>query len=220
MKTNKDTDLREALRRRYANTPSLPTDFTERLRERMDTKPAASHRRHWWGWMSAAAACLLIAIGLGVYHEFNKAPHSIAKLSAPDNKTECTQLSNRVHPIEQPSAPDEVIECTQPSNRVHLTEQLSASDRTTEHTRPTKRTHPTEISDTLGNGIWRSERNVALAIQMLSECEETILREEQEMRNHIIQATFNATPQPANAVLVTNEAGDYEVIETKTIIEI
>ena len=220
MKTNKDTDLREALRRRYANTPSLPTDFTERLRERMDTKPAASHRRHWWGWMSAAAACLLIAIGVGVYYEFNKAPHSIAKLSAPDNKTECTQLSNRVHPIEQSSAPDEVIECTQPSNRVHPTEQLSASNRTTEHTRPTKRTRPTEIPDTLGNGIWRSERNVAIAIQMLSECEETILREEQEMRNHIIQATFNATPQPANAVLVTNEAGDYEVIETKTIIEI
>lgn len=220
MKTNKDTDLCEALRRRYANTPSLPTDFTERLRERMDTTPAASHRGHWWGWMSAAAACLLIAIGVGVYYEFNKAPHSIVKLSAPDNKTECTQLSNRVQPIEQPSAPDEVIECTQPSNRVHLTEQLSASDRTTEHTRPTKRTHPTEIPDTLGNGIWRSERNVALAIQMLSECEETILREEQEMRNHIIQATFNAMPQPANAVLVTNEAGDYEVIETKTIIEI
>jgi len=220
MKTNKDTDLREALRRRYANTPSLPTDFTERLRERMDTKPTVNHRRHWWGWMSAAAACLLIAIGVEVYYEFNKTPRSIAKLSAPDNKTECTQLSNRVHPIEQPSAPDEVIECTQPSNRVHPTEQLSASNRTTEHTRPTKRTHPTEIPDTLGNGIWRSERNVALAIQMLSECEETILREEQEMRNHIIQATFNATPQPANAVLVTNEAGDYEVIETKTIIEI
>ena len=123
MKTNKDTDLREALRRRYANTPSLPTDFTERLRERMDTKPAVNHRRHWWGWMSAAAACLLIAISLGVYHEFNKAPHSIAKLSAPDNKTECTQLSNRVHPIEQSSAPDEVIECTQSSNRGAPTKQ-------------------------------------------------------------------------------------------------
>ena len=220
MKTNKDTDLREALRRRYANTPSLPTDFTERLRERMDTKPAASHRRHWWGWMSAAAACLLIAIGVGVYYEFNKAPHSIAKLSAPDNKTECTQLSNRVHPIEQPNTPDEVIECTQPSHRGAPTEPSGRTNRTTEHTQPTKRTHPTEIPDTLGNGIWRSERNVALAIQMLSECEETILREEQEMRNHIIQATFNATPQPANVVLVTNEAGDYEVIETKAIIEI
>ena len=242
MKTNKDTDLREALRRRYANTPSLPTDFTERLRERMDTKPAASHRRHWWGWMSAAAACLLIAIGVGVYYEFNKAPHSIAKLSAPDNKTECTQLSNRVHPIEQSSAPDDVIECTQSSNRgapirqSGRTNQAIGAHQLSNRGAPTKqsgrtnraigahqssnRARSTEISDTLGNGIWRSERNVAIAIQMLSECEETILREEQEMRNHIIQATFNATPQPANVVLVTNEAGDYEVIETKTIIEI
>jgi hypothetical protein len=220
MKTNKDTDLREALRRRYANTPSLPTDFTERLRERMDTKPAASHRRHWWGWMSAAAACLLIAIGVGVYYEFNKAPHSIAKLSAPDNKTECTQLSNRVHPIEQSSAPDEVIECTQSSHRGAPTKPSGRTNRAIGAHQSSNRARSTEISDTLGNGIWRSERNVAIAIQMLSECEETILREEQEMRNHIIQATFNATPQPANAVLVTNEAGDYEVIETKAIIEI
>ena len=220
MKTNKDTDLREALRRRYANTPSLPTDFTERLRERMDTKPTASHRRHWWGWMSAAAACLLIAIGVGVYYEFNKAPHSIAKLSAPDNKTECTQLSNRVHPIEQSSAPDEVIECTQSSNRGAPTKPSGRTNQAIGAHQSSNRARSTEISDTLGNGIWRSERNVAIAIQMLSECEETILREEQEMRNHIIQATFNATPQPANVVLVTNEAGDYEVIETKTIIEI
>ena len=220
MKTNKDTDLREALRRRYANTPSLPTDFTERLRERMDTKPAASHRRHWWGWMSAAAACLLIAIGVGVYYEFNKAPHSIAKLSAPDNKTECTQLSNRVHPIEQSSAPDDVIECTQSSNRGAPTKPSGRTNRAIGAHQSSNRARSTEISDTLGNGIWRSERNVAIAIQMLSECEETILREEQEMRNHIIQATFNATPQPANVVLVTNEAGDYEVIETKAIIEI
>ena len=220
MKTNKDTDLREALRRRYANTPSLPTDFTERLRERMDTKPAASHRRHWWGWMSAAAACLLIAIGVGVYYEFNKAPHSIAKLSAPDNKTECTQVSNRVHPSEQSSAPDEVIECTQSSHRGAPTKPSGRTNRSIGAHQSSNRARSTEISDTLGNGIWRSERNVAIAIQMLSECEETILREEQEMRNHIIQATFNATPQPANVVLVTNEAGDYEVIETKTIIEI
>jgi len=77
-----------------------------------------------------------------------------------------------------------------------------------------------EIPDTLGNGIWKSERNVQIALQMLGECEAVIEKSEQEMRNTIVKATFNATPQPANAVLVTNEAGDFEVIETKTIIEI
>ena len=198
MTTNKDTDLREAVRRRYAHTPPLPAGFTDRLMERMDTKPVVSHRRHGWGWMSAAAACLLIAIGIGVYHKLHEAAQPIAQSDASNRAIGCVQSSNRPRPIEQSDA----------SNRASATY------------RQKKRTRPTEIPDTLGNGIWRSERNVALAIQMLSECEKTIQREEQEMRNHIIQATFNATPQPDNAVLVTNEAGDYEVIETKTVIEI
>jgi len=76
------------------------------------------------------------------------------------------------------------------------------------------------LPDTLGEGIWQNKENVRLALQMLAECEATIQREEQEIRNNIVRATFNATPQPANAILVTNELGDYEVIETRTIIEI
>lgn len=219
MTTIKDTDLREALRRRYADTPTLPTDFTERLKERMDTKPV-SHRRHWWYWMSAAAACLLIAIGLEVCYECNRSPQPIAQLSGPYDKAEHAQLSKQIHPKKLSSTPNRTIECTQSNNCVHSTEQPTASAQGTKRIQPTNRAHSTEIPDTLGNGIWRSERNVAIAIQMLSECETTILREEREMRNHIIQATFNATPQPANIVLVTNEAGDYEVIEAKTIIEI
>ena len=81
------------------------------------------------------------------------------------------------------------------------------------------RTHQS-LPDTLGNGIWQNRENVVRALQMLAECEATILREEQEVRNTVIEATFRATPQPANVILVTNEAGDYEVIETKNIVEI
>ena len=32
MTTYKDTDLREALRRKYADTPQLPADFMQRCR--------------------------------------------------------------------------------------------------------------------------------------------------------------------------------------------
>lgn len=77
-----------------------------------------------------------------------------------------------------------------------------------------------ELPDNIGDDIWQNEENVLLALQMLSECEAAIQREEQEIRNDIVRATFNATPQPANAILVTNELGDYEVIETRTLIEI
>lgn len=220
MTTNKDTDLREALRRRYGDTPTLPADFTKRLRERMDTKPVVCHRRRCWGWMSAAAACLLIMIGIGVYCEFNKTSQPIAQSITSNRTIGHVQSNNRTRPIKQSVSTNQAIGKHQSNNRYVPTKQSVRTNRTSATYRLTKRTHPTEIPDTLGSGIWRSERNVALAIQMLNECETTILREEQEMRNHIIQATFNATPQPANAVLVTNEAGDYEVIETKTIIEI
>lgn len=219
MTTNKDTDLREALRRRYVNTPPLPVGFTDRLMERMDTKPAASKRLHWWCWMSAAAACLLIVIGIGGNHESHSSARLIAQSNVTDNDIICIQFKKQVHTNDKLNAYDETTECTLTSNSISPTKQQSTPARVT-HIRPDNRAHLTEIPDTLGSGIWRSERNVALALQMLNECETTILREEQEMRNHIIQATFKATPQPANAVLVTNESGDYEVIETKTIIEI
>ena len=79
-----------------------------------------------------------------------------------------------------------------------------------------------EIPDTLGSSIWQSERNVERALQMLSECEAVIEKSEQEMRNDIVKATFNAVPQPANVILVTNEAGDCYVSDTnrQTIIEL
>ena len=35
MITFKDTDLREALRRKYANTPTLPADFMEKMMKRV-----------------------------------------------------------------------------------------------------------------------------------------------------------------------------------------
>ena len=56
-----DTDLREALRRKYSDTPQLPSDFMASMKQRMeadvheDQKPAPTIRR--WRWM-AAAACL------------------------------------------------------------------------------------------------------------------------------------------------------------------
>ncbi len=220
MTTNKDTDLREAVRRRYVNMPPLPVGFTDRLMERMDTKSAVSRRQHWWCWMSAAAAaCLLIAIGIGGNHEFHSSTRSVVQSAVTDGDIKSPQVDNHVHMNEQMNAYDEMTECTRPGNPIPPTEQQNTPDRAA-HTQSVNRAQLTEIPDTLGSGIWRSERNVAIALQMLNDCETTILREEQEMRNHIIQATFKATPQPANAVLVTNESGDYEVIETKTIIEI
>jgi hypothetical protein len=80
----------------------------------------------------------------------------------------------------------------------------------------TRNTHP----DTLGNGIWQRRENVETALRILGECEADIKRSEQQVCNHIIEATFRATPQPANVILVSDENGDYKVQETKRIINI
>ncbi|MDE5782992.1 MAG: hypothetical protein K2H97_01535 [Prevotella sp.] len=67
MTINKDTDLREALHRKYADTPKLPEDFSERLMQRIgqqDKKPAG-HRRVWlYTVIGTVAASLLLLLTL------------------------------------------------------------------------------------------------------------------------------------------------------------
>ena len=60
----KDTDLREALRRKYANTPQLPDDFMDSIMKRMEAEPKPAKVIRLWCW-AAAAACLLLMIGIG-----------------------------------------------------------------------------------------------------------------------------------------------------------
>lgn len=65
MKTYKDTDLREVLRRKYANTPQIPADFSERLMKRMEESVPAKKSRHRHVWLYAtigtiAASFLLL----------------------------------------------------------------------------------------------------------------------------------------------------------------
>ena len=128
-----------------------------------------------------------------------------------------------------------IAEVTTPPARQELaeekpqTQQVSVKDkpqakrvsaRRTSAPRAVRRAADVALPDTLGDGIWQQKENVELALRLLADCEAAILRGEQEIRNNIIEATYRATPQPENAILVTNELGDYEVIETRNIIEI
>ena len=69
MTTFKDTDLREALRRKYADTPPMPADLSERLMKRMETTREMPRRRYWPYITAAIAAAasilLLIVLHLG-----------------------------------------------------------------------------------------------------------------------------------------------------------
>ena len=132
----KDTDLHEALRRRYANTPQMPTDFTERMMEKTHPSPSLrgrgrslinvhQHRKY----QIAAAACLLIVVGIGLHYELDEASRSIVQPSAHSQSTERTQPVNRVQPTEQLSAANHPIECSQPKS------QADTLDRESRHAR-------------------------------------------------------------------------------------
>ena len=81
----KDTDLREALRRKYADTPQLPADFMKNM-EQKTNPPMTRPIRRWW-WVAAAASVLLI-IGIGVTmmpteETMPTAPKVVAKVESP-----------------------------------------------------------------------------------------------------------------------------------------
>ena len=98
----KDTDLREALRRKYADTPKLPADFMTKMRQQTEPEPA--RRVMLWRWV-AAAACLIIIIGIGVTIASYDRMTMDEKLMAKQVKSEPAGTSATVYPKETTSLP-------------------------------------------------------------------------------------------------------------------
>ena len=102
----KDTDLREALRRKYADTPKLPADFMK------DTLPRREGRTRVLRWM-AAAACLLIIVGVGFTLMPKDEPAKTAQVivkqttpkPVPKSETPSSQAENSQFQSQEPSVP-------------------------------------------------------------------------------------------------------------------
>lgn len=67
--------------------------------------------------------------------------------------------------------------------------------------------------DTLGTGIWKDEKNVTIAQELLKDCEETIGQSRKAIRNGVVEASFNALPHRSNVQLVIDEEGNYVITE-------
>ena len=198
---NNDNLFRQALQRQNdrAAGMKMPDDMEQRVMRSL--KPQATKRR-WLYPLSAiavaASVLLLILLNIGKQKPEQQTPVVAEVVTEP-----------------QPIIPDEPVEHANPTKPIIPVKVAKTAA-------PKKQLAEAELPDTLGQGIFESEENVRLAVQMLSECEATIRREEQQVNNRIIKATFNALPQAENALLVTNENGDFEVIEVseQTAIEI
>ena len=194
MKTPKDTDLREALRRKYAREPQLPANFTSRM--------MSQKKRRWL----LPASALAIAASVLLLIIFN--------IEKPQPEQQTPVIAEKVmSPV--PAISDEPIEHAEPTRPIKPVKVAKT-------VAPKKQPIEAELPDTLGQGIFESEENVRIAMQILRECEATIRREEQQTRNYIIEATFNALPHAEDTQLVRGETGDLEVMQVsqQTAIEI
>ena len=174
-----------------------------------------------WPWAAAASLLILIGIGATMLKDEPIESENVVVISDRGEK-KCEGGK----PLEKPETPSDttaapVAPAEEPAARPaplrfkHVKKLLATSEN---------------IPDTLGNDLWKSERNVMLAIQMLSECEEAIQRGEQAARNKMLEAEYRSTVkgpfgdeegQPA-IELVANENGDYEIVAAnqQNIIEI
>ena len=150
-----DTDLREALRRKYSDTPQLPSDFMASMKQRMeadvheDQKPAPTIRR--WRWM-AAAACLLFIIGIGITlwpkHEAQTVHPQVAqKMEQPQTEQPQTEQPKTIEPqVVEPEAiePETVQEPQAEPAKVRTQPLVTKAEPKTELAKAETTTEPTE----------------------------------------------------------------------------
>ena len=146
-----DNDLREALRRREARRmkPEVPADFMDSVMKEIGGRRQETAASRRWRWIAAAASLLLI-IGVG----------AALLMSEP------TQEKELVAKTELPSAP--TVKAVQPNENQNENENRKSMKKKRKTVAKPQTSRP-EIPDTLGSGIWQSERNVERALQMLSE---------------------------------------------------
>jgi hypothetical protein len=153
MTTYKDTDLREALRRKYADTPQMPADLSERLIKRMETTREMPRRRYWpyITAVIAAAASILLLIVLN----FGQG-----------------QTGQKPMMAEKPTPPVDSVRQMRHISPATETSELHVVAQTT----PTK----PQTSHTKATGTERSKADSASAAEELAKC---IARLEAEMAN-------------------------------------
>ena len=155
--------------------------------------------------IGVAASLVLLLVCALFYKEMktNETP-------AMPNQMATADTVNRAVPVPMPRTVTEALAVA----------QKESEPRPQRH-RSRRKVNPRQVPpDTLGNDIWQDERNVMLALEMLRDCEATIAQGERTLHNGIIEVTFRAMPQSPHAILVCNELGEYEVIETSNAIEI
>lgn len=133
MTTYKDTDLREALRRKYADTPQMPADFLQRMLRKEQKDKTAKYRRVW---LSVAASVLLL-LTLHLYYnnkvETEKTP-VVAQQTEKQTSTVEVEKTEQTLAIaqESPVAKATLIRQRQPAKAKTVVRKASTVNSTTD----------------------------------------------------------------------------------------
>lgn len=127
MKKLKDTDIREALRRKYADTPQLPEGFMERMHEAVEQEESQPRRTRSYrltATITSIAAAVLIAFLL--WPESHEMP--ITQPVVTETIEQNTPQSTSSEPIveekkEAPQKPSEPSQKFHPANKPHKAPQ-------------------------------------------------------------------------------------------------
>ena len=221
-KPSADRGLRLAVRHmnETAKHPMLSDDFTDRLMQRVEqeSEPHVVHRRWWlYASISAVAASIAIVLLLNYNNKVEltaqpKTAHVTLSNSADHNDLHAANVTNVLNDSKVPEAPKAITPSAAPRQIAKASRHSAAAKETAFIT--------DEIPDTLGSSIMASEENMSRALQMLAECEQSIMKGEQAVRNDMIEATFNSMPQSASAMLVVNELGDVEVVDYDDVVKL
>lgn len=200
--SNDDT-LREAVTRRERKQSPMPADLNERLLNRIEAAKETPKRRRVWPYTVIAAACLLFIIGIGavLMNTLKQKEEMLA-----EKTVKPSPLNNQGDAEHTPEEKTISVTNTQkecPESDMGVSSKVVASHRV-------RKSEGTAPPDTLGDGIWEQKENVALALQMLAECEAA---GEQIQRNTIVEAAFQSTPKPHSLQLVVSETGDYMIVD-------
>lgn len=221
-KPSADRGLRLAVRHmnETAKHPILSDDFTDRLMQRVEqeSEPHVVHRRWWlYASISAVAASIAIVLLLNYNNKVEltaqpKTAHVTLAGSADHNDLNAANVTNVLNDSKVPEAPKAITPSAAPRQIAKASRHSAAAKETALIT--------DEIPDTLGSSIMASEENMIRALQMLAECEQSIMKGEQTVRNDMIEAAFNSMPQSASAMLVINELGDVEVVDYDDVVKL
>ena len=174
-----------------ATQPQMPTDFTDRVMERI--KP---RRRLVWLYPTIAAVAASALLFLTLHYNNSNVEPAVSPMVA--------QQQDSIAKVEDKMYIAHHVQSVQSPN-THRTKTVYKPKKAS-----VKRLASPETPDTLGEGIWKQKENVVLALQMLAECEAA---GEQIQRNTIVEAAFQSTLKPHHLQLVVSESGDYTVVD-------